>query len=79
MLRLAKTLGPKALLAAEEVRKGLEAVKGSEAGFLVVIAGHSYMNDDLILPLITDSIWVAAELGLYLSWETHRAALTGSP
>ena len=46
---LAKNLGPKT---AEEVRKRLEAVKRSEAGFLVVIARHSYMGDDLLLPLI---------------------------
>ena len=64
---------------AQEVRKGLEAVKRSEARFLVVIAGHSYMSDDLILPLIADSIRAAAELGVHLSWETHRAALTESP
>lgn len=64
---------------AEEVRKGLEGVKRSDAGFLVVIAGHSYMSDDLILPLITDSIRAAAELGVHLSWETHRGAFTESP
>jgi hypothetical protein len=49
LLRPAKNLGPKT---AEEVRKRLEAVKRSEAGFLVVIARHSYMGDDLLLPLI---------------------------
>ena len=63
----------------EEVRKSLEAVKKSGAKFLVVIAGHSYMSDKEINSLVTDSIRASAEIGVHLSWETHRAALTESP
>ena len=64
---------------AAEVRKDLEAVSRSGAKFLVVIAGHSYMSDEEIHTLVTESIRAAAELGVHLAWETHRAALTESP
>jgi len=63
----------------KEVRQALEVAKRTGAKFLIVIAGHSYMTDEEILPLVADSIRAASEIGVPLAWETHRGALTESP